>query len=142
MKKEPYAPALLFLLLVTGANYIAQVPYYLHNYYIPYHVLPSPSSIILLGLTLAWFITGYLGVVNGKHWARPVLISFLVAEALFYLHSVVFGAFFFQMQNPSLLIKTVFLIGYMSGVVSAYYAYALIRFHPIAAITPIVGTKQ
>ena len=127
MKRTPRVPPLQILLLVTIVNYVAQVPYYLHNYYFPYRLLPTLSSIVLLGLTLAWFLAGYLGHSKGKKWGRYALLSFLVAEALFYFHSIAFGAFLFQMQNPSLIIRTVFLIGYVSGAVSAYYAYALVR---------------
>lgn len=115
------------LLWVTLLNYVAQIPYYLHNYYFPYHVPPTLSSILLLGLTLAWFLLGYFGFRKGRSFGFYVLVSFLIVEALFYLHSFVFGAFFFQLQNPSLLIRAVFVYGYLSGAVAGWYAYLLIR---------------
>lgn len=119
---KTYAPLLLWITLL---NYAAQVPYYLHNYYFPYHVPPTLSSILLLGLTLAWFLTGYVGYRRGWPSGVYVLMSFLLVEALFYLHSFIFGAFFFQLQNPSWLIRAVFIYGYISGAVAAWYAYKL-----------------
>jgi len=120
-------PRLSILLWVTLLNYAAQVPYYLYNYYFPYRVPPTPSSIVLLGLTLFWFLLGYAGFQRGAKFGFSVLASFLVVEALFYLHSFVFGAFFFQIQNPNMIIKLVFIYGYVSGAAAAWYAYMLIR---------------
>ena len=118
---------LIPLFWVTVANYVAQIPYYLYNYYFPYHVWPTVSSIVLLGMTLLWFLAGYIGVQRQRRYGNFLLVSFLLFEVLFYLHSVISGAFFFQMQNPSLVIKVVFLMGYVSGAVAGYYAYLLIR---------------
>jgi len=118
---------LRILFWITILNYIAQIPYYLHNYYFPYHALPSLMGMVLLGITLVWFLLGYRGVQKRNQSGYYILLSFLIVEALFYLHAIVFGAFIFQIQNPSLIIKTVFLIGYVSGLVAAYNAYLLIR---------------
>jgi hypothetical protein len=120
------ALSLGFLFWVTIANYVAQIPYYLYNYYFPYHVLPTLSSIVLLGATLAWFLVGYVGVQYKWKYGYAVLITFLCIEALFYLHSFVFGAFFFQMQNPNPIIKSVFVVGYLSGAVAGYYVYCMV----------------
>ncbi len=127
MKQLLSLSSLRFLFWITIANYIAQIPYYLYNYYFPYHTLPTVSSIVLLGATLVWFLTGYFGTVSGWKYGYALLISFLSIEALFYLHSLVFGAFFFQMQNPHPIIKIVFVIGYISGAVAGYYVYRLAR---------------
>ena len=127
MKKFARGMPLRFLLLVTLTNYIAQVPYYLYNYYFPYHVLPTLSGMILLGLTLIWFVAGYVGFQRKYRYGYALLLSFLFVEALFYLHSFIFGAFFFQIQNPNPIIKLVFIVGYISGTVAGYYVYWLIR---------------
>lgn len=119
--------SLRFLFWITMANYIAQIPYYLYNYYFPYHALPTASSIALLGLTLGWFLAGYFRFQKKYKHGNILLLSFLVIEALFYIHSFIFGAFFFQMLNPNPIIKMVFIIGYVSGAVAAYYAYRLTR---------------
>lgn len=115
------------LLFVTLANYAAQIPYYLYNYYFPYNVAPSIRGVFLLGLTLIWFLAGYIGYRRGKKWGKLLLVSFLLVEALFYLGSVASGAFFFQLQEPRLVIRIVFLIGYVSAGVSAYFVYKLLR---------------
>jgi len=119
---------LRILFWVTILNYIAQIPYYLHNYYFPYHALPSLIGIVLLGVTLAWFLFGYIGTQKRKRLGYYLLLSFLVFEALFYFHTMLFGAFIFQLQNPSLIVKAVFIMGYVSGIVAAYNAYLLIRY--------------
>lgn len=129
MKQQLGVFSLSILFWVTIANYIAQVPYYLHNYYFPYHILPTPSSIVLLGLTLLWFLAGYIGIVKDRKYGYPALLSFLLVETLFYFHSLVFGAFFFQMQNPNPIIKIVFIVGYISGVTAMYYFYMLVSSH-------------
>ena len=81
---------------------------------------------MLLGGTLLWFLIGYFGVIYEWKYGRALLVSFLSVEALFYLHSFVFGTFFFQMQNPHPIIKIVFIIGYISGAVAGYYVYRLV----------------
>lgn len=115
------------LLFITLLNFVAQIPYYLYNYYFPYHVLPSTSSLVLLGVTLVWFLVGYFRFQKKYTYGYGILLSFLIVEVLFYLHSFIFGAFFFQMQNPNLIIKAVFAMGYISGITAGYYTYALIR---------------
>jgi cation transport ATPase len=121
-------PDLRFLFIITIVNYLAQIPYYLHNYYFPHHLSPTDSSIILLGITLIWFLLGYIGLQAHKVIGYWILLSFLAIEAVFYLHTLLYGAVFAQLRNQSPLIKTVFIVGYLSGIVSAYYVTALLRF--------------
>lgn len=128
MKQHISSASFRFLFWITIVNYIAQIPYYLYNYYFPYHVLPTVSAVVLLGLTLVWFLSGYFRTVRKSKYGFALLVSFLSVEALFYLHSFLFGAFFFQMQNPHPIIKTVFIIGYISGGVACYYVYRLMGF--------------
>jgi hypothetical protein len=123
---DSYKASLPFLLWITILNYLAQIPYYLRNYYFPYHAAPNVRGVILLSATLLWFLVGYVGFQKNKKWGTYVLLSFLIIEALFYLISVLSGAFLFQMGNPSLIIRSVFIIGYLSGAVSAYYTCAIL----------------
>lgn len=127
MKRQSNVLTLRFLFWITIANYIAQIPYYLYNYYFPYHILPTVSAAVLLGATLVWFLAGYFGTTNNWKYGSILLISFLSIETLFYLFSLVSGAFFFQMQNPHPIIRIVFVVGYISGAVAAYYVYRLVR---------------
>ena len=114
------------LVAVTLANYAAQVPYYLHNDYYAHHPLPGVRAVALLGVTLAWFALGLAGFMRHRRWGLPVLVSFLAFEAIFYAGTFATGAFIFQMHNHSDLLKVVFVTGYASGAVAAYYACRLI----------------
>ncbi len=126
--KQRQVPPLAVLFWVVIADYLAQIPYYIVNYYVPHRALPTLSSLVLLGLTLAWFLVGYFGLRARRRFGYWVLLSFLLVEGLFYLHTLVFGAVAFQLANPNLVIKAVFLIGYATGIVSLIYFVALIVF--------------
>ena len=75
-------PSLRILWWVTIANYLAQIPYYLYNYYFPYHVAPTLSAMVLLGLTLVWFLTGYYGVQRQKTYGTTATKLFAGGGAL------------------------------------------------------------
>jgi hypothetical protein len=110
------------LVVVTTTNYAAQVPYFIHNDYAASHPLPSLRSVVLLGATLAWFAVGMIGLTRGRKWGYPVLMSYLLTEALFYGMTIISGAFIFQIENHSPLLRAIFITGYASGAVAAYYA--------------------
>lgn len=115
------------LLVVTIINYIAQIPYYLHNYYFPYHLAPTASAILLLGGTLAWFVIGYVGTVKRKKYGYWTLLAYLVVETLFYGRTILSGTFIKQLHNPSLIVNAVFVTGYISGIVAGVYVWLLVR---------------
>ncbi|MGH7862604.1 MAG: hypothetical protein ACRENM_04980, partial [Candidatus Dormibacteraceae bacterium] len=97
---------------------------------------PTVSAIILLGLTLAWFLVGYFGQRAHRRFGFWVLLSFLLVEGLFYLRTLLFGHVAFQLDNSNLVVRMVFLIGYVTGVISLLYAAAIIAFHTqYAALT-------
>jgi hypothetical protein len=115
------------LVAATLANYAAQIPYFLHNYYTPQHPLPNLRAVALLGGTLIWFLSGLGGFRAGKSWGSFALLSFLTVEALFYAKTLVTGAMVYQLQNPSDLIRAVFVAGYISGALAAIYVFLLAR---------------
>jgi hypothetical protein len=121
-------PPLVILLVVVLLDYAAQIPYYLVNYYLPRQAAPTVSSILLLGLTLAWFLVGYFGLRARKPFGLWVLLSFLLVEGLFYLRTMLFGTAAFQLENPNLVIRIVFVIGYVTGVVSLFYFAMILAF--------------
>ena len=125
-------PPLVVLFWVVIVDYLAQIPYYSVNYYFPHHAPPTVSSVVLLGLTLAWFLIGYF-TVRRRRFGYWVLLSFLVVEGLFYLRTLLAGSVAFQLQNPHPVIVAVFIIGYVTGIVSLVYAIVLVvsrsRFH-------------
>ena len=121
-------PSLYFLLGITLVNYLAQIPYYLHNYYVPHHLIPSVRAVGLLGFTLIWFVIGYTAYIRKIKYGYAILLSYLVVQALFYGMTCLSGAAIMQLHNHSNIIRAVFLVGYTSGFVAAYYSYKLIRF--------------
>ena len=118
------------LVVITLANYAAQVPYYLHNDYSAQHPLPGVRAVALMGGTLVWFAFGLAGFMRRRRWGFAVLVSFLAAEAAFYAGTFATGAFIFQLENHSYLLKAVFVTGYASGAAAAYYVYRLFRDRP------------
>jgi hypothetical protein len=108
-------------------NYAAQVPYFIHNDYSAAHPLPGVRAIALLGATLAWFAAGMIGVTRRRRWGLGVLMSYLLTEAIFYAMTIISGTFVYQVENPSVLLRVVFVLGYASGAVAAYYAVRIFR---------------
>jgi hypothetical protein len=128
---DAYLPSLGPLVVITLLNYVAQVPYYLHNDYSSMHPLPGLRAIVLLGATLAWFLVGLTAYRRQRVWGYWVLLSYLLVEAVFYLETLASGMFIQQLRNHTLLIDAVFVIGYIAGLVATYYAYRLIRFRRV-----------
>jgi len=120
-------PPLVVLFWVVIVDYLAQIPYYLVNYYVPSGRPPTVSAVVLLGITLAWFLIGYFSI-RRRRFGYWVLLSFVVVEGLFYLRTLLFGAAAYQLQNPHPVIMAVFLIGYATGIVSLAYAVFLVVF--------------
>lgn len=121
---------LMPLVAVTMMNYAAQVPYSLHNGDFSAHrPLELVRGVVLLGVTLAWFVLGLTAYLRKRRWGLAVLLSFLVTEALFYAATIVTGTFLFQLENSSYLLKAVFVTGYASGAMAVFYAYRLTRNH-------------
>lgn len=120
------------LLAAVLLNYIAQIPYYLHQYYFPRHLVPSLPGTAALVVTFAWFLVGYLGYITGKKYGLPVLLTFLATQVLFYGHAIILGILLgggivAQLQTHSPLLFVVFVIGYLNFAVAGYYLYWLIR---------------
>ena len=120
-------PTLRPLVAITLFNYVAQVPYYLHNDYSSQHPLPGLRAVVLLAATLAWFLCGLVGFRRRRVWGYWLLLSYLIVEAAFYLETIATGLFVAQLRNQTWLIDAVFVIGYISGLTAAYYAYRLLR---------------
>ncbi len=122
------------VLIVVGANYLAQIPYYLHLYYFPHGALPSLATSALLGLTLAWFLAGYVSLAQGNGKGYWLLLSFLATEVFFYAYNIVnqvrhgFPPFMhLQSRDPILLV--VFSIGYVNLLAGCYFLSYLARHH-------------
>lgn len=88
--------------------------------------MPSWPGVLLLSLTLLWFIAGYMSYVSGKRYGKGLLMSFLAAQVLFYGHAIVFGFMNgsgaeAQLKTHSPFLFVIFLIGYINFAVAAWY---------------------
>ena len=123
--------AMLILFSVVLLNYVAQIPYYLHQYYIPRHLPPSFIGSLLLVTTLAWFLVGYARYTAGKRYGWSILVAFLATQVLFYGHSVLLGLLsgggvVAQLRTSSLFLLVIFLIGDLNFIVATYYLWLLV----------------
>jgi len=131
---------------VVIANYLAQIPYTLHLYYFPHHVLPSVSATLLLGATLVWFLAGWGLLSHGGRLARGgywLLLAFLLVEVVFYagnmLTQVTHGyPPFMHLQQRDPVLWVVFAIGYLNLLGGVYFLYYLVRYHA-ALVEPDEG---
>jgi len=122
-------PALLAVVLL---NYLAQIPYYLHQYYFPRHLPPNSTGATLLFVTFVWFLVGYIMFVRDKKYGKGLLLSFLAAQVLFYGHAIAFGlingsGIVAQLTTHSPFLLVIFLIGYINFAVAAYYLIQLLK---------------
>ena len=132
---QAYRSRTLFLwavMIVVGANYLAQIPYYLRVYYFPHGAPPSLPGTVLLGLTLLWFLAGWLPLAQGSGKGYWLLLSFLVTEVFFYAYNEVNQmrhcfAPFFHLQTHDAILFVVFGIGYVNMFAGFYFLYYLIR---------------
>lgn len=120
------------ILVVVGANYLAQIPYYLYLYYFPRHAPPSLFGTALLAATFVWFLAGWLLLARrGSRAGFGLLLTFLLTEFAFYaanmVNQVAHGfAPFFHLQNPDPLLFTVFAVGYLNMIGGLVFAVFLI----------------
>ena len=135
----------VFLWVVFGvvvANYLAQIPYYLHLYYFPHHAPPALFGSVALGATLLWFLAGWGLLMRGGRLTLPgylLLLSFLLVEVGFYagnmLNQVMHGfAPFFHLQERDPVLWVVFAIGYLNLLCGVYFLYHLVRHHATLAL--------
>jgi hypothetical protein len=117
------------VLVVVGANYLAQVPYAVHQHYFTRLQLVSFAP---MGLAFVWFLAGYLLLARGMRLGYWLLLSNLLTMVGFYLHNVLVQAlngfnplFFLRDSDP--LVGTVLAIGHVNLVAGAYFIYYLAR---------------
>jgi len=121
---------ILFLLIL--ANFIAQIPYYLHLYYKPnFNQLAQLKSGIPMIIVSTFFILASILFFKRTIAGYWLMLTFLATEFLFYLWnaigSVIHGyGLFFQLSNPDLLLRAVFAIGYINLFASGYFLCLLI----------------
>lgn len=134
---------LKILLVTVLINYVAQLPYYWHQYYTTSRFLPSLFGTVLLGITLTWFIVAYQKLAKGRKAGYYLMLAFLAVEFLFYLQTqisqylVVHRILLHVYRPDGVLLFAVFGIGYINFIAAAYFAvYLLInrnRFVPTSS---------
>jgi len=121
---------ILFLLIL--ANFIAQVPYFLRLYYKPgMNWLAEGRPFLIMGFVFAVFMVASILLFRRTIAGYWLMIGFLAVEFLFYLWNtvgeVVHGyGLFFHLQNPDMLLKIVFAIGYINLFAAGYFLCLLL----------------
>ncbi len=125
---------LIVLFLLVLLNFIMQVPYYIHQYYLPFHTLPSVFGTSLLVLALTWFILAIVLLAKKKSVGYYLIITFLAVEFLFYLMTQVtqalsgHGILLYVLHPTDLLLAFVFGVGYINFVAAGISLYILLRY--------------
>jgi len=127
----PWLPwQLVALFVVTAANYVWQVPYYLH-FYGQFGKAPAGLTVPLL-LTFAWFLVGTALVSTRRRGGVPILASFLVVEALFYLVHNLTGAAGRDLVTNDAVLLVASSLGYASTIASILFLGWLVKTRPTA----------
>ena len=120
---------ILFFLIL--ANFIAQIPYYLPLYDNPNKVLAQVKGGLLLLFVFGVFLLASILLFKRQVLGYWLMVMFLAVEFLFYLWNTVgevmhgYG-FFFHLNNPDLLLRAVFAIGYVNLFASGYFLALLL----------------
>ncbi len=148
MRHPINSAAMYAILVVVGANYLAQIPYYLYLYFLPHRALPPLFGTSLLAATFVWFLVGWLLLARRGSWAGYwLLLTFLLAEFIFYFlnmaNQVAHGfAPFFHLQNRDPLLFTVFAIGYLNMVCAFEFIIFLVLRHRTVVADQRTATLQ
>jgi len=126
MGSKPIRIQVIILFLLILANFIAQIPYYLHLYYRPDNPLAHVTKGLPLLVVFVVFLLASLLLFKRQALGYWLMVLFLAVEFLFYLWNTI-GAvihgygLFFQLTNPDLLLRAVFTIGYVNLFASGYF---------------------
>jgi hypothetical protein len=120
---------ILFLLIL--ANFIAQIPYYLHLYYKPNNLLAQLKGGYMLLIVFAVFLLASFLLFKHTVIGYRLMVMFLTVEFLFYVWNttgaVIHGyGFLYHLANPDLILRAVFAIGYVNLFASGYFLCLLL----------------
>lgn len=107
------------LVAVTVANYVWQVPYYLH-FYRRLGTGPGGLTVPLL-LTFLWFLIATVLLVTRRRGGVPAMASFLVVEALFYLVHNISGAAGHDLPSGDVVLLIASLLGYLNALAAVLF---------------------
>jgi hypothetical protein len=120
---------ILFLLIL--ANFIAQIPYYLHLYFNPNNLLAEAKGVLIMLIVFVVFLLASILLFKRTVTGYWLMFIFLAVEFLFYLWNTIgevihgFGLFY-HLNNPDLLLRAVFAIGYVNLFASGYFLCLLL----------------
>ena len=115
--------------VLTGivlVNFVAQVPWFLLNYYTPQRPWPTLRSSVTMGAVLALFIVGTVLFIRRRQTGYFLMAVFLAGQFLFYLWNTVGGAvhgfgWFYHLADPDPRRRAIFAAGYLAFLASGYY---------------------
>ena len=117
------------LLVIVALNYLAQIPYDIHQYQGRF----NPVGTLLLLITLIWFLAGY-GLIQKKvkigYW---LLLSFLITQVIFYFQNEVvlsfygYGMMYHFLHSKDWILWLVFAIGDLNFFAACFYSFYLLR---------------
>jgi hypothetical protein len=115
---------ILFLLIL--ANFIAQILYYFHLYYNPNSLLTQTRGGLIILFVFGVFLLASILLFKQQAQGYWLMVMFLTIEFLFYVWNtfgeVIHGyGLFFHLNNPDLLLRVVFAIGYVNLFASGYF---------------------
>jgi len=116
---------------VLLANFVAQVPYFLHLYYTPQHPLPEVRSAFLMGAVFVLFLVSFGLWAAGSTAGYYLLIFYLALEFFFYLWNIIGGVvhgfgLFFHLADRDPVLWAVNAIGYLSFFAAGYFLLLLV----------------
>lgn len=143
MKSPHYPKPLPLLLIIVAVNYVAQIPYYIHQYYAPHRLLPDLGGSLLLLATLVWFLVAYRLLARRSLVGWWLMTAYLLVVFLFYMQTQVVQLatthqILLYVYHPgSPLLFAVFGIGYINCIAAAcYLVYLITRRSSIVSAQP------
>jgi len=127
MSHPSNSKTLRLLFWIVLANYAAQIPYYLHQYYAPHHFLPDIIGSLLLLITLVWFLLAFRLLSRGSKTGWWLMVAYLSVVFLFYIQTqimqlVTVHQILLHVYHPAgFLLFMVFAIGYINCLAAVYY---------------------
>jgi hypothetical protein len=115
---------ILFFLIL--ANFLAQIPYFLHLYYNPHQPLADARGMLIMLFVFGVFLLASILLFRGTGAGYWLMVMFVAVEFLFYLWNtlgaVIHGyGWFFQLNNPDPLLRAIFAVGYVNLFASGYF---------------------
>ena len=115
------------------ANFIAQIPYFFHLYAFTQAASINLRSGLIMGAVFFFFMASTFLFFRKHPTGYWMMAAFLCAEFLFYFVNQVGSVFhgnglFVGINNPDLILKVIYSIGYINLFAAGYWLYLLVRY--------------